>query len=50
MAAGETPWYRFLRSFLFPRLLGIPFTRHNIMRIVTGLDHVLPAEIADLQG
>ena len=45
IAAPETPFRRFLRTFLFPVVINIPPVRNKMRAAATGLDHPLP-EIA----
>jgi 2-polyprenyl-6-methoxyphenol hydroxylase-like FAD-dependent oxidoreductase len=42
VVAAESPWYRFVRSFLFLAATRIPFVRSRTVRTLTGLDHELP--------
>jgi 2-polyprenyl-6-methoxyphenol hydroxylase-like FAD-dependent oxidoreductase len=42
VVAAESPWYRFVRAFLFPVATRLPFLRSRIIRTLTGLDHELP--------
>jgi len=43
VVAAESPWYRFVRAFLFPAATRIPFIRSRMVTTLTGLDHELPA-------
>ncbi len=42
MIAAESAFFRFVRSFVFPIVVKVPFLRKPIMRTLTGLDHELP--------
>ncbi len=43
IVAGESRIFRFLRAFVFPPAIKVPFVRAPMFRTVTGLDHELPA-------
>ena len=42
IVAPESGIYRFLRAFVFPMVIKMPFMRSRIMGTVAGLDHELP--------
>lgn len=42
IVSPESGFYRFLRAFVFPTVLKMPFMRSRITGTVTGLDHELP--------
>jgi len=42
IVSAESLLTRFFRTFLFPRVINIPFLRARMVPIVTGLDHELP--------
>jgi 2-polyprenyl-6-methoxyphenol hydroxylase-like FAD-dependent oxidoreductase len=42
IVAAESPWTRFVRTFLFPVATRLPWTRSRMVRTLTGLDHELP--------
>jgi 2-polyprenyl-6-methoxyphenol hydroxylase-like FAD-dependent oxidoreductase len=43
IVAGESPFFRFARSYLLPLLFSIPPVRKRFLRTATGLDHPLDA-------
>lgn len=46
MASGESGFFRFVRTFVLPRAIQLPFVRARMIATLTGLDHELPADIA----
>lgn len=50
IASGESRFYRFVRTFVLPRAIGIPFVRARMVSMLTGLDHELPADAAGASG
>jgi 2-polyprenyl-6-methoxyphenol hydroxylase-like FAD-dependent oxidoreductase len=42
VVAAESRFYRFVRAYLFPLALKLPFSRGQFIRTATGLDHPLP--------
>jgi len=43
VAAAEAPLYSFLRRFVLPTAVSVPFIRARMLATVTGLDHALPS-------
>lgn len=42
MASAESEFFWFMRTFVFPAIIRIPFLRTRMVATVTGLDHELP--------
>ncbi len=42
LVSAESAFTRFLRAFVFPRMVKLPFVRGLMVRTVSGLDHELP--------
>jgi 2-polyprenyl-6-methoxyphenol hydroxylase-like FAD-dependent oxidoreductase len=49
IAAAESLFYRFVRAYVLPLAIKIPFLRAGIVGAVTGLDHELP-DVAPVGG
>jgi 2-polyprenyl-6-methoxyphenol hydroxylase-like FAD-dependent oxidoreductase len=47
MIAAESAFFRFVRAFVFPIVVKIPFLRKRIMTVLTGLDRELPQIAVD---
>jgi 2-polyprenyl-6-methoxyphenol hydroxylase-like FAD-dependent oxidoreductase len=43
IVSAESRFYQFVREFVFPTVVKIPFLRGRITKTMTGLDHELPA-------
>jgi 2-polyprenyl-6-methoxyphenol hydroxylase-like FAD-dependent oxidoreductase len=42
LVSAESGFTRFMRTFVFPRVVTLPFVRGLMVRTVSGLDHELP--------
>ena len=47
IASAESAFYRFIRAFLFPIAIKVPFVYTRMVATVTGLDHELPQVTPD---
>jgi len=45
IVSGESAFYRFVRGYVFPLAIGLPFLRGRLMKTVSGLDHELPRSL-----
>jgi 2-polyprenyl-6-methoxyphenol hydroxylase-like FAD-dependent oxidoreductase len=50
LASAESGFARFMRTFVFPPALKLPFARGLMVRTVSGLDHELPDFLPPAQG
>ena len=42
LVSAESGFYRFMRAFVWPIAIQLPFLRARLVRTVTGLDHEVP--------
>lgn len=46
LASGNSRFFRFVRRFVLPRAIRLPFFRARMIATLTGLDHALPIDMA----